>query len=190
MPQISFYGVESDVSLLLDILNKDEKIAFFVKDGAKGDRACWKAVRELDQLPSMLSVWFICDARLPLLWYEHRFLAYIDDPWQGWCEARIGLEKSSPYWGPISFPSIFELTNQCFLKDNRIQLSCFEWGNTKGIVDEFTEKEIKKWWTALERKLAKVSTKVSRVPGGKPNAYCLPGAYELSLLGVTRNINP
>ena len=57
-------------------------------------------------------------------------------------------------------------------------------------LNKFTEKEIKTWWTALERKLAKVSTKVSRVPGGKPNAYCLPGAYELSLLGVTRNINP
>lgn len=189
MPAISIYGVESDASLILDLLNQDENIAFIVKDGDEGNRSRWKAVREIAELPSWQHIWFVSNTRLPLLWYEHRFLAFVEDPWHGWLEVMSSHDKATPYWGPCLFPSIFKLASNYSIKNDCIQLSSVQWVNEKGVVDESTEKEIRKWWRGFERKLAKISTKVSRVPGGTPNAYCLPAAYELSLQGVTRNIN-
>lgn len=189
MPVISIYGAESDASLILDLLNQDENIAFFVKDGSEGDKSRWKAVSEISELPSRLHIWFVSNDRLPLLWYEYHYLAFVDDPWQGWLEVMSVYDNLTPYWGPCSFPSIFVLHNNYSIEKDCIRLSTVEWIIDKGAVGEEAEKEIRTWWRGFERRLNKLSVKVSRVPGGKPNAYCLPRAYELSQQGVSRNIN-
>tara|TARA_R110002072_G_scaffold209080_1_gene366581 strand:- start:3126 stop:3704 length:579 start_codon:yes stop_codon:yes gene_type:complete len=162
MGSFPIYLADSDADLLVDRLNKDEQIAFFVPREGGGWIAA-STLERFDQPQYRYTLWHVPSGPPRLRGPEAREIA---DPWAGWDEPRPGADPVVPYFGPGE-PRTFRLTLRLHgtARDpTDIGLSGFEWiGDHYRSIGNPAPDGARRWWNRF-RSWAKRNAK--RVPRG------------------------
>jgi hypothetical protein len=120
MPWLPFFIAGDDLPVLIDRFNRDEEIAYIVKDGPdRPGEQRWRAVRSVETLAMGEHVlWHVPTGPLPMLDLSEPgprtgFLVPdpdppIRDPFAGWTQPTSGPFES-PYFGP-AHPGVMRLT--------------------------------------------------------------------------------
>jgi len=197
------YINEEDARVVLAWLGQSSEIGFLVQNGI----GRWKAVRELDQLPSVaVEMWHVPSGPLPLLG-EGRDEPVLEvmSPWSGWTERRAGADARRPYFGP-GWPGIMTLNIHLVSHRTKVEqtssreaqraigLSGVEWvGNHYKIIGTAAKPETEKFWKKLRRFVASRATRVPRfgpIDGPNPEIYTFPSALAEIRNGRGRAANP
>lgn len=198
MPWLPLYMDRTDAELLLQRLNQDDEIAFFVSNGPKK----WKAVKTLNALPDGdYSLWHTPGAPLPLLIQGQSVPeGFIDDPWTGWTERRTGADPTHPYFGAgHSSNVILNVRTRAEGKPHGltgevIGMSGFQWiGERYKSVGGPAAGPTKQWWNRLKHWVSKNARKIPRegsIDGPHAEIWALPSAFTSIGEGKQRAPNP
>jgi hypothetical protein len=182
MGNFPIYIADSDTDLILDRLNKDEQIAFFVPLDGGG----WKATPTLERV----------DCPHYRLWHipsgAPRVRApdgpEIPDPWAGWVETRPGADTTVPYFGPGE-PRTFSLKVrlQGSSEPKNIGLSGIEWiGDHYRSIGNPAPDGARRWWNRFRSWAKRVAERVPRggpAESGPAEIWAFPAALERLTLG-------
>jgi hypothetical protein len=191
MAWIPLYLVRQDLELLNDWLNKEEEIAFLVKNGA-GKWIAKKEYKIIDEIGTQTfrgignfpmanfieyNLWHIPSGQLPLIG-DGTSDTFITDPWAGWTENRQGYNHRVPYFGS-GHPGIISLQIR-LADDGEIPKSSFGWiGNHYKMIGRPAEKSTELFWNKLRRMVKKVSIQVPTAnrPNWKKEVFAFPIAF-------------
>ncbi|MBR9831343.1 hypothetical protein GYB57_04270 [bacterium] len=187
MAWIPFYANKTDEIELLSLLNSDEKIAFIVSDGNHK----WKAVKTISQFPkNRICLWINQSGSLPLINDSNKD-EWIDNPYEGWTEKKVGNDSDTPYFG-AGWPGIIYLNLRTADK-NVIGMSSFEWiGNHYSIIGISASENAKKLWSRLKRQIIKRTIKLPRTDseGAILEIFTFENALNEINKGKVRKANP
>jgi len=119
----------------------------------------------------------------------------IDNPFEGWTEARPGMDARVPFFGSI--PQVIELGIQRKAVDAEegIGQSYFGWvGNRYKAIGLPAAQETERWWRSLNRWVKlNAATKITPwgpLDGSEARVWAFPSAYRQILSGKHRDANP
>lgn len=192
MPWLPMYLLESDASVLVELLVQDPDIAFLIPDGP----GKWRAAKAVGVEGSKrIGLWHIPSGPLPLLPVRNEDpIRLVRDPWEGWTEERTGANPRTPYFG-AGHPGIVWLNLRMDAHDQSslCGLSSFEWiGNHYKMIGSSAAPSTEAWWRSLRRRVSKLSRKVPRksLSSGLPaEIYAFPGAYRHLEAGGVVDLN-
>jgi hypothetical protein len=176
------YLEPSDAEIILDWLNNDDEIAFFVSKGPKK----WKAVKTIDKLKTYNLFWHTPYQNLPLIRGNNEKPGVIENPWLGWEEVRNSRDDI-PYFNDCPGTIKFNLLiNRFYIDENNkpvdaILISSFGWiGNYYKVLGKPALEETEKWWKNLRKRINKFSQKIVLTweNNRKTDIYAFPNALK------------